>query len=69
MNGYFHLVGDRMPHIQKIHLPHFLTKKDVYERMTRELVDQGILEKDIVTLKTFYKFWKKDFSDVIIPEV
>ncbi len=37
--------------------------------MTRELADQEILEKDIVTWKTFDKFWKKDFSDAIIPEV
>lgn len=67
MNNYFHLIGDKMPHIQKIHLPHFLTKCDVYLRMERELTAQGI--EKIISLKTFYKFWRNDFKDVLIPEV
>lgn len=67
INGY--LSGTECLTYKKIHLLHFLTKKNVNEQMTRELADQEILEKDIVTWKTFDKFWKKDFSDAIIPEV
>ena len=69
MKNYFHLVGDKMPHLQKTHLPHFLTKKDVYARMKTELIDQGIQEDQIISLKTFYRLWKNDFRDVLIPEV
>ena len=69
MKSYFNLVGDRMPHVQRIHLPQFLTKNDVYIRMKRELMERGIEERDIITLSTFYRFWIKDFHDVIIPQV
>ena len=69
MNRFFHQIGDHMPHIQRIHLPHFLTKRDVYVRMKSELVSQGIDEMKIVSLSWFYKIWKKSFSQVLIPEV
>ena len=69
MNRFFHQIGDHMPHIQRIHLPHFLTKRDVYVRMKSELVSQGIDEMKIVSLSWFYKIWEKSFSKVLIPEV
>ena len=28
MTYFFNHIGDHMPHVQKVHLPHFLTKKD-----------------------------------------
>ena len=69
MDTYFHLVGDQMPHVQRIHLPQFLTKKDIYLRMKRELMDHGIDEKNIIKMSTFYRIWKEAFRDVIIPQV
>ena len=30
--------GRKMPHVEKIHLPHFLTKKDVYDRMRGDVM-------------------------------
>ncbi len=69
MKAYFHLVGDKMPHLQKTHLPQFLTRKDVYERLKRELTDQGIIEDQIIKLSTFYQIWRDEFRDVVIPAV
>ena len=68
MTRFFHQIGDHMPHVQQIHLPHFLTKHDVYVRMKRELADQGIDESQIVPFSWFYKVWGKDFH-VVIPDV
>ena len=28
MTYFFNRIGDHMPHVQNVHLPHFLTKKD-----------------------------------------
>ena len=69
MKAYFDLIGDRMPHIQRIHLPQFLTKNDIYIRMKRELREQGLNEKEIISLSTFYRFWKTNFREVLIPQV
>ena len=30
MHEYFNSIGDQMPHLSQIHLPHFLTKRDIY---------------------------------------
>ncbi len=69
MRQYFNLIGDKMPHIDRVHLPHFLTKYDVYLRMKRELMAGGIPEDAVVKVSTFYRFWKEDFSKVLIPSV
>ena len=69
MSRFFCQIGDRMPHIQQIHLPHFLTKHDVYARMKKELAEQGMDEKECVSLSWFYKLWDKSFRHVVIPEV
>ena len=69
MTYFFNHIGDHMPHIQKVHLPHFLTKKDVYSQMKTELLEEGLQEKDIVCLSYFYKMWEKFFKDVVIPAV
>ena len=65
MTYFFNRIGDHMPHVQKVHLPHFLTKKDVYFRMKTELVEEGLQEKHIICLSYFYKLWEKFFKDVI----
>lgn len=31
MYHYFTKIGDRMPHIDQVHLPNFLSRKSVYE--------------------------------------
>lgn len=69
MTYFFNRIGDHMPHVQKVHLPHFLTKKDIYFRMKTELVEEGLQEKDIISLSYFYKLWEKFFKDVVIPAV
>ena len=69
MTRFFCQIGDRMPHIQQIHLPHFLTKHDVYIRMKKELTEQGMDETECVSLSWFYKVWDKSFHHVVIPEV
>lgn len=33
LDAYAHRLGEKMPHINQIHLPHFLTKKAVYKIM------------------------------------
>ena len=65
----FWQIGDCMPHIQQIHLPHFLTNHDVYARMKKELAEQGMDEKECISLSWFYKLWDKSFRHVVIPEV
>lgn len=67
MNNYFSRMGDHMPDSNRIHLPSFLTKREVYLRMCTDLADDGI--KDIISLSTFYELWDKEYSHVAIPEV
>ena len=69
MEKYFHLVGDQTPHVQRIHLPQFLTKKDIYLRMKREQMDHGIDEKNMIKMPTFYRIWKEALRDIFIPQV
>lgn len=58
-----------MPNKDQIHLPHFLTKNDIYVRMKRELMARGIEAGVIVKISTFYRFWTEYFSNVLIPAV
>lgn len=67
MESYFSRMGDHMPDSNRIHLPSFLTKREVYQRMCTELSEDGI--KEIISLSTFYELWDKNFSHVLIPEV
>ncbi len=69
MTHFFNRTGDHMPHIQQVHLPHFLTKKDIYSRMKRELLQEGLQDKDIVCLSYFYRLWDTDYKHVVIPAV
>ena len=69
MTHFFNGIGDHMPHTQQTHLPHFLTKIDVYNRMKRELRERGISESDIISRSHFYALWECDFKKVVIPEV
>ena len=46
MNDYFLTMGDHMPDNNRIHLPSFLTKREVYRKMSADLTEVGI--KDII---------------------
>lgn len=67
MARFFEEIGDHMPNSNQTHLPHFLTKKDVHERMRRDLLEEGV--HDTVSLSYFYSIWSKSFKNVVIPEV
>ena len=69
MDHYFNRIGDKMPHVEQIHLPHFLSKKTVYELMVQQLQDEGISQEDIVSKPHFYSIWKENFHNCIIPKV
>lgn len=67
MKRYFERIGDRMPHIQQIHLPSFLSKKTVYDTMIKELSEQG--HDEVLSLSHFYALWKEEFPFCTIPKV
>lgn len=69
MHHYFNKIGDRMPHIEQLHLPSFLSKKAVYDMMVDDFSQEGIKLSDIISQSHFYKIWKNDFTNVIIPKV
>ena len=69
MDSYFRMIGKHLPDCDRIHLPSFLAKRDVYERMVAELRENGLSEGDIISLSTFYSVWESNFAKVMIPEV
>ena len=69
MKLFFAQIGDHMPHVNQIHLPHFMTKRDVYVRMKRELAEEGIQESAMISLAHFYNIWNMSFKNVVIPVV
>ena len=69
MERYFSRIGDKMPHIQQTHLPHFMSRKMVYELMVQDLIDQGVCKPDIISSSHFYALWKDKFRYCIIPKV
>ena len=69
MNRYFDRIGDKMPHLEQTHSPHFLSKKTVYELMVQHLLDEGICQKDIVSSSHFYAIWRDEFHNCIVPKV
>ena len=64
---YFKRIGDSMPHVEQTHLPHGLTKQDVYLTMKQELSQQGVMST--ISLSHFYAIWDTSFSNVLIPKV
>ena len=67
MGAFFKKIGDQMPHKAQVHLPHFLTKKNVYIMMKREMQERG--QHDTISLSHFYAIWNDAFHDVVIPKV
>lgn len=64
---YFTRIGDSMPHIDQIHLPHGLTKRDIYDKMKSQLQEQGL--NKIISLSHFYSIRNSSFEKVAIPKV
>ena len=56
-----------MPHMDQIHLPHGLTKRDIYYMMKSQLIDQGL--QTVMSLSHFYAVWEDSFKNVVIPKV
>ena len=67
LERYFNRIGDSMPHIDQIHLPHGLTKRDIYYNMKSQLQEQGL--NNIISLSHFYAIWNTSFEKVAIPKV
>ena len=53
--------------VDQTHLPHGLTKQDIYLTMKRELSQQGIMST--ISLSHFYDIWNTSFKRVLIPKV
>ena len=69
MERYFDRIGDKMPRLQQIHLPHFLSKKIVYEIMVQDLLDEGICRRNVISSSHFYAIWRQEFQNCTIPKV
>ena len=69
MERHFHLIGDKQPDKNRIHLPSWEKKEDVYQRYKEDMIKAEIPEGSVVGLSTFYRIWNDDFSNVVIPEV
>ena len=67
MTRYFSRIGDSMPHMDQIHLPHGLTKQDIYHTMKSQLQEQGLTT--VVSLSHYYSIWDSSFKKVVIPKV
>ena len=66
MQRYFTLLGDFMPHTNRIHLPSWDSQKFVYARYQEDMLQGGA---EAVSLRTFYRVWSENVSHVVIPEV
>ena len=49
------------------HLPHFLTKRTVYQMMVEGLRQQG--HETFISESNFYLMWEKGHKSVVIPKV
>lgn len=66
MSHYFNQIGDRMPHIEQLHLPCFLSKKSIYDMMSQDFREDGC---EIISRSHYYKLWNTEFTHVSIPKV
>ena len=62
------LIQLEIKHTYQTHLPHFLTKRDVYKKMRAE-IEQDRNIREVVSLSHFYLIWEKEFKKVEIPAV
>lgn len=58
--------GDKMPDSSKINLPSSMTRSDIYNRMQMELKEAN---EEPCSKSVFFKHWRKDFKDIVIPKV
>lgn len=59
MERYFHLIGDKMPNSNQIHLPSWDKQKDIFLRYCKDMEHQGVQESKQVCLSMFYWKWNK----------
>ena len=69
MERHFQLIGDKQPDKNRVHLPSWEKKEDVYGRYKGGMLKIEISESSIVGLSTFYRIWNENFANVVIPEV
>ncbi len=69
MDRFFNRIGDKMPHQQKIHLPHFMSRKMVYDLLVQDIMGQGFSRQDIISGSHFYALWRDKFQFCTIPKV
>ena len=67
MEGFFALMGERMPDRATVHLPSCLSKLSVYQRMNAEMKERK--KTQIISQSQFFQLWKTSFSHVTIPKV
>lgn len=66
MERYFHLIGDKQPDKNRIHLPSWETKEDVYHRYEDDMKLRSVFP---IGLSTFYRIWNENCPNVVIPKV
>ena len=64
MRSYFDRVGDKWPDKDGIYLPTCLTEKAIYNLMSSDLPDDGV-----VSFSQFNKLYRSHFPNVTIPKV
>lgn len=69
MEHFFNKIGDKMPHVEQIHLPSFLSKQAVYKYMVDDFTSDGLTKSKILCQSNFYALWKDEFSHCVIPKV
>ena len=58
--------GDKMPNVEAIHLPSWVTKNKVYDDYQREITSTMVSP---ISKSSFYQMWADHFSHVKIPKV
>ena len=62
-------VGDRMPMSQDIHLPSCLSKIDIYNLASDDLMQGSAGRGSCISMSNFYSLWEEKFSHIKIPKV
>lgn len=67
MEGFFDLMGERMPDRATVHLPSCLSKLSIYHRLEEEMKERG--RSNTISQSQFFSLWKSHFTRVTIPTV
>lgn len=69
MSNYFNRIGDKQPDKDRIHLPSWDTKDNIYQRYKSDVSGPESPGVSVVGSSTFYRIWSEEFKHVLIPEV